>query len=302
MIFKDRVEKIPEDNFFLFRSCIASNQYPGIQTSTKYVLDELKVKYFESDDQTCCAGCALFSMICNLNEGILVSARNLTIAEDKNVDTLVMCNGCYSMLNETKNSIERLNLNDNINSVLKEVGREYQGITNIHHTAEVLYKKRGEIREKIKRNLSGVKIAVMYGCHYLKTFHESAIDDAEMPRFLEELIEITGAEPVDYPEKMLCCGAGIGLRFVKRDITLSIAKRKLKTIKKSNADAIVTICPYCLLNLDRSQQELNVVREVFDIPVLYISQLLALGMGMDTKKIGCQAHLTNVDNLLKMVR
>lgn len=143
-------------------------------------------------------------------------------------------------------------------------------------------------------------MASVYGCHYLKTFFKDAIDDAEQPTFLEELVEMTGAEPVEYSNKMLCCGAGIGLRFMKRDNSLQVSRDKLDSIRESGADAIVTMCPYCLLNLDRAQQELNhTLNEEFNIPVIYISQLLALTMGMDPKRLGFQANITSVDKLLE---
>jgi heterodisulfide reductase subunit B len=237
-----------------------------------------------------------------LQQSIPIAARNMAIGEELGGNILVSCNGCYKMLRDAKRLISELQLIKEINNLLSAIGRSYQGTASIYHVGELLYKKHATIRDHIIRELGNLTIAAQYGCHYLKSFHKSAIDDVKQPRFLEDLINVAGANPVAYPERLLCCGAGATVRFLKRRNALMICREKLRSIQKAGADAIVVICPYCLLHLDRAQQELKAVTgEAFEIPVIHISQLLALAMGIERKKLGFRAHITPVDSLIEKI-
>ena len=37
------MDKIPDKNILLFKSCLVSTEYPGIESSTKYIFDKLTV-------------------------------------------------------------------------------------------------------------------------------------------------------------------------------------------------------------------------------------------------------------------
>ena len=54
-----------------------------------------------------------------------------------------------------------------------------------------------------------------------------------------------------------------------------------------NADAIVTLCPMCQLNLDAYQGDVNKMFNTnLNIPVLYFTQLMGLAFGVAPEKLG----------------
>jgi heterodisulfide reductase subunit B len=148
------------------------------------------------------------------------------------------------------------------------------------------------IKDHIKHKFSDLKLAIHYGCHIAKPSDKRPWGgESEDPRFLDEIVELTGAKSVDYKDKMLCCGAGGAVRSAIKEVSLDFTREKLTNIKYAGADAIITVCPFCHLQLDIGQFEVNNVfkeeiGEPFKIPVIYITQLLGLAMGVDPNLLG----------------
>ena len=41
------MKKIPDKEILLFRTCLVNVEYPGVESSTKYVFDRIGVEYHE---------------------------------------------------------------------------------------------------------------------------------------------------------------------------------------------------------------------------------------------------------------
>jgi heterodisulfide reductase subunit B len=103
------------------------------------------------------------------------------------------------------------------------------------------------------------------------------------PVGVDRLIEATGATPVNYENKLQCCGAA--LLAVEEETPTVMTKEKLDHLKASQADAMVVDCPFCGVMYDEYQPSIGEqAGESYNIPVLFISQMLGLAMGMDPKK------------------
>jgi len=296
------LERIPvDDRYFLFRSCVASNKYPGMETSTKEVFDRLGVALVESDDQTCCGGFITFTSVAEVTATMPAVARNLSIPDREGLNTLTMCNGCYTFLTEFGHFLDHNPpIKEKVNEMLGMVGREYTGESLVLHMIEVLPKLIDRIREKIVRPLSGLRLATHYGCHYLYGFKKDAVDDPFLPTVLEDVIAVTGATPVGYPEERTCCGSGLTQVVIhKEEMSLPHMKKKFDSLKEADVDGIVVVCPYCLTILDRGQAKM-VDRGIadYDVPVLYVNQLIGLAMGVDPVRLGLDAHLVPAQRLL----
>ena len=43
------MKQVPDENILLFKSCLVSVEYPGIESSTKFVFDKIGIDYDISD-------------------------------------------------------------------------------------------------------------------------------------------------------------------------------------------------------------------------------------------------------------
>jgi heterodisulfide reductase subunit B len=172
-------------------------------------------------------------------------------------------------------------IRERVNKRLKEVGMQATGEVSVKNILHVLHEDVGlkRIAKKITHPLKGLSIATHYGCHLVRPIEATHMDDAENPRWLEDLIEVAGAEPVDYEDKMACCGAPIGPSDESK--SFRITAQKLQKIRDAGADAIVLICPTCYTQLEMQQKKvLEYLDPEFSMPVLYLGEMLALAMGM----------------------
>ena len=167
---------------------------------------------------------------------------------------------------------------------------EYKGTTKVYHFAEVIYREVGVegVKAKVTNPLS-YQVAAFYGCHFLKPSNIKGVDDPEDPKILDELIEATGAKSMPRKQKMLCCGAGGGLKAAFGDVAKKFTETNLENMKESGAQYIIDVCPFCHLQFDGVQKELG-----YNIPVLHLSQLYGLALGMDPKDLALSAHITPV--------
>ena len=297
------VDKVPiDDSYFLFRSCVSSSKYPGIETSTEEVFARLGIALSDSSEQSCCGGFITFTSLAEVTASLPAVARNLSIIEESGKTALTMCNGCHMFLTEFGHFMDHNpDITKKVNEMLGMIGREYKGSSQVLHMLEAVAALKDRIKEQITRPLKGLRIATHYGCHYLYGFKHDAVDDPYMPTVLEELIEIAGAENVTYPEARTCCGSGLTQIIIhKEEMSLPFLKRKLDSLKKIEVDALIVVCPYCMTILDRGQfkmEERGI--EEYGVPVLYINQLLGLAMGIDPVRLGLDAHITPVKRLLE---
>ncbi|MGD1059847.1 MAG: CoB--CoM heterodisulfide reductase subunit B [Methanomassiliicoccales archaeon] len=273
--------------FALFLGCVAPYRYPGIEKATREVFKALNVELVELEGAGCCPAPGVIRSF-DQTTWLALGARNLALAEKKGVDVMTICNGCYGSMFEVNYVLahhpEKLK---EVNEVLAKVGLKYNGTTKVRHFAEVLYKDVGveRIKAQVKNPLS-YNVAVHYGCHFIKPSRIKNLDDPERPRILDELVEVTGAKSINYKDKIMCCGAGGGVRSRDSAIALKMTEEKLKNVKKVNGQMILDVCPFCHLQYDRSQKDLP----GYDIPIIHLSQLYGMAFGLPKESLGLDAH------------
>ena len=109
---------------------------------------------------------------------------------------------------------------------------------------------------------------------------------------------MTGAEVVDYPGKKRCCG-GPSLP-VDEKVALSVAKQKLDDVKGVGADLLCVVCPFCALMYDGNQKGIEAqFQEEYNLPVLYLTQLLGVAMGIERKPLGLNMNVVKTKKLLE---
>ncbi|MCQ2052800.1 MAG: CoB--CoM heterodisulfide reductase subunit B [archaeon] len=276
--------------YAFFLGCIAPLRYPGIEKSTRVVAEALGIELVDLTNASCCPAPGVIRAF-DKKTWIAAAARNLALAEKNGLDILTICNGCYGSLFDAAHELsENKDLLADVNEILSKIGLEYKGTTKVRHFAEVLYNDIGieAIRSKIVKPLE-YEVAAFYGCHFLKPSKIKQLDDPENPHILDELISVTGAKSMPRKQKVLCCGAGGGLRAGFPNNAMKLTETNLENIKESGAKYIIDVCPFCHLQFDIGQKDLG-----YTFPVLHLSQLYGIAMGMDVKELGLSAHQTPV--------
>ena len=108
--------------------------------------------------------------------------------------------------------------------------------------------------------------------------------------YLEKIIESVGATAIEFPGKFSCCGFPV--LFINQTNSLKMVSNHTGSAKDLGADAMVTPCPLCHLNLDGYQPKEQVQKGTkINLPILHLPQLIGLAMGMNQKELGLQKHI-----------
>jgi len=277
-----------------FLGCVIPNRYPMIEVSIRNVFNYLNAELIDLLGASCCPAPGVFRAF-HIPTWLVIAARNISIAEELGVNPITGCNGCYGTLRDAWYELEHEpELKKSVNEQLAKIGRHYTGRLEPKHVVQALYLDMGldNIRDHIKYKFEDLKVAVHYGCHILKPSDKRPWGGKyEYPTFLDEIVELTGAKSINYKEKFMCCGAGGAVRSAIKEVAADFTREKLVNMRDAGADIIINCCPFCHLQLDLGQVEVNnfykdIIGEPFNIPVIYITQLLGVSMGIDPNKLG----------------
>jgi heterodisulfide reductase subunit B len=272
------------DEYALYLGCTIPTKEFGYEASTRKVCEVLDIGLHDLEGYICC-GYPAETPVAH-DTWLAMAAYNIALAEEKGLDLVTPCNGCFNSLKRANTILkEDKALREKTNKELSKLGRKYKGTVEVKHIAEVLYDHKEKISENVKKPLKDISVAPHIGCHIVKPSEFMQVDDPNNPKILDELVEITGAKSLDYIDKNMCCGNV--LRGLEEEVSVSIAREKLKRIKEVNADCMTTICPACHLQYDIGQLEIkSKFKEEYNIPVLHYPQLLGLAMGLDPQELG----------------
>jgi len=265
--------------------------------STRVLMDAMDVQLEEIEDWNCCGATAAESNSHLLS--YVLPARNLALAEkmkDSN-QILVPCSACYLNLKKVEVAIKKdKDLLKKINKVLAEEDLVLKGDVTVRHLLDVLSNDIDieTIKEVSQNKLSGLTIAPYYGCQCLRPF--VVFDDPEDPHSMDKLIQATGAQLFEWDMGGQCCGASN--TSTKPEAGMALVGRILKSAK--GADAILTVCPMCQMNLESSQKKISHKEGMdLDIPVLFLPQFLGLAMGKTKEEVRLDLNLSNTERLIK---
>jgi len=291
-----------EHEYLFFLGCLIPYRLSSYEVSARKVLGELGVKLIEMQGCNCCG----FPMApVDFDLALSLAARNLCLAENRNLDILTLCNGCFGTLNEANRILkEDKSMRDRINGYLGKVGMEFEGSIAVKHLVHVLAEDISfeKVKESVKSPLIGLRVAQHTGCHLVRPAkHIGHSDDPEDPKMLKDLISLTGAECLDYMDETECCGNTI--IGVNEEVPFQIAKEKLDHIKAVGAQALVTVCPSCHMMYDFNQSRIErAFNSKIGIPVLHYTQLLGLAMGFEPEELGLDELRVKPTELLGQIR
>jgi len=283
--------------FALFLGCNIPVRVQQYDIAARAVLDRFNVEVVDFDDFKCCG----YPMRNTSFKAFLLSAaRNLAIAEQQELDIMTLCKCCFGSLKKAAHLLEEdPSLKDDINADLGKEGMAYRGgEISVTHLLSVLHKDLGlpAIEGKITRPFKSLNIATHYGCHALRPSDITQFDNPIEPVVFDELVEATGADSVDWPLKLECCGAP--LLGSNDGLSADLTDRKLTDAKQAGGSYICSACPWCQLQFDQVQQDICERKGAeYGPPSVLYPQLLGLAMGIDKNDLALDMNRIDINGL-----
>ncbi|MFX1483850.1 MAG: CoB--CoM heterodisulfide reductase subunit B [Promethearchaeota archaeon] len=290
--------------YSFFLGCVMPNRFPNLEASIRLVLPRIGINLEDLEGASCCPAPGVIRSF-DEPTWLALASRNLALAEMAGHDIVTGCNGCYGTFKDALAEIhEHPARLKEVQKIFKGMGIKFKGKVEAKHVIEVIAELGPDrIRQFVTRNLDGIRVGVHYGCHLLKPSKNRPWPNTQNQTFLDELVEATGAESVNYKDKNLCCGAGGGVRGSQVELSIDIAKEKLDNLLEAGVDCIVNVCSFCHLQYETAQEQLNneLGEMRYNIPVLYYTQLLGLAMDLDPKELGLEMHVIDTQPLLEKI-
>jgi heterodisulfide reductase subunit B len=276
--------------------------------STRALVKELNLEMVNLQDWNCCGAMEVKNIHPMLQT--YMSARNLAIASEKMCFDTVMapCNGCYHNLKkaeyECATSAETL---QTVQDLAQKSGDPvYRGDVRTIHLLEWLMEEIGAdgIKQRIRKNLNGIRIANYYGCMYTRPrqiFPEKdqgpGSESSHRPHYMDDLLAAAGAVNVDFPLKTACCGGAHTLS--DSDTSTRLVLNLLQAAEESGAEVIATECPTCHSGLEMHQIRAETQFGIkTGVKILYFTQLLGLALGLSARKLAIHENISDSLDLL----
>jgi heterodisulfide reductase subunit B2 len=266
-----------------YPGCSAESTARDQYQSTMAVSRALGIEMIEPEGWTCCGSTPAHQVDHDL--AVSLAAANLLKTKDMGLDMVVSCASCYSRMKIANHEIS--SHADTRKTVAEALGRDYDGSVRVRHFIEVILEDIGidALKKSLTNSLEGLKVASYYGCLLVRPHDITGFDDAENPVYMDMLVRAMGGECLDWPHKVECCGASLTL--TRPDLVVKLSDSIIGMAKDSGAECIAVACPMCQINLDMRQDD--IMKETgrrYDMPILYITQLMGLCLGLTKKEIG----------------
>jgi heterodisulfide reductase subunit B len=282
--------------FVFYPGCVMPTEQYAYELSIREIMPKLDIELIDVKGFSCC-GEPMKSV--NQLMTIYLSARNIAIASEKGKDMFIPCPMCHLSLSECKKIMKNdFDIKNKIDEMLSKENLTYDSSINIYNTLDLIHDFIGidKIKKLVKKPLNNKKIATHYGCHLIRPSEVGRPDDSENPQKMENILKAIGADPVDYPEKLDCCGAMIHNNLPESALTKT--GQKLASVQNQGFDIFVDTCPWCHRMFDSKQKKAgDIVASKLNIPVVYLTQILGLSFGIDSKKLGFDLNLSPTEKI-----
>jgi len=291
----------PTKRFAFFPGCKIPFFLDHYGTSCRSVLEALGVRLVELEFN--CCGYPAREL--HFDAFVLSAARNIAMAGRDGLPLLTPCKCCFGTLKYADHWLRNHEgLRRAINAALREEGLAWDGTVEIHHLLSFLAHEVGTdtLRAHIERPYRGLRIAAHYGCHALRPGRVMRFDNPLAPTLFEDLVAVTGAEPVEWARRLECCGHPL---WGKNDrLSRSMMEAKLSDARRAGADYICTACTHCQIQFDAVQADLHGPTAsggsgVPILPSVLYTQLLGLAMGIAEGPLGIERNRVELGGITR---
>ncbi len=282
--------------YAFFPGCSLESTAWDFDKSTRAVCGALDIELTDIPDWVCCGSTPAHSS--NASLAVALPVMNLQKARANGFsEVLTACASCYARLRTANHKV----CNDPSERERAEriTEKAYDGTVKVRHVLDVLVNELGvdEIRKRIEAPFENLRVASYYGCLLSRPPEIVAFDSTENPTCMDELVKAAGAEAIEWPFKTECCGASLSIHSTS--VVNRLGYRLLSMAHRAGAECIVVACPLCQVNLDLRQADAKKGQAgIPDIPILYITQLLGLALGLSPDALGLEALMTSAAPVL----
>ena len=281
--------------YAFFPGCSLESTAWDYDRSTRAVCRALGIELEDIPDWICCGSTPAHATSGSLS--VALPVLNLQKARASGLPVMTACASCYARLRTANHKVR---YEPGVRARTEQVtGRPYDGSVEVRHVLDVLVNHLGldAIRAKVSRPLDGLRVACYYGCLLTRPPEIVAFDNAEHPSSMDALVAATGAEAVPWPFATECCGASLSMTHC--DVVGRLGYRLLDMARQAGAECLAVACPLCQMNLDLRQADAAKAHgQIPPTPVLYVTQLLGLALGLSSKELGLRALSVSVEGLL----
>ena len=257
--------------------------------STRAVFNALGVKLIEIEDWVCCGASSAHSV--NADLALNLPAINVALAQEANHgDLLAPCAACF---NRTKSADYALRNDPTRRKSIEEaVNFSYTGNVHVRNPLDVVINDIGldTVASHVTRPLTGLKVVCYYGCLLVRPPHLMEFDNPENPTVMNRIVGTLGADVKDWSYATDCCGGSASLPRV--DIATRLVSGLAQHAREAGAEAIVTACPLCQMNLEMRQSEKP------QVPTFYFTELMGLAFELPETRNWWGKHLISTTPVL----
>ena len=278
-----------------FPGCSLSSSGYDYHLSLKFVAQALGIDLVEVRDWVCCGASSAHATSHLLS--VALPVLNLSHVEKDGFEKLIApCLACLSRFKAANVELEHdVDLKKRMHEIFDY---KYQGKVKVYHPLEVFFEIGLEkIRERMRKKLTGLRVACYYGCVLTRPPKIARFDNVEDPQSIDSIVRTLGAQPMEWSFKTECCG--VSMTLTRSDIVLKLSNDILREAKEAGANVIAVTCPLCQANLDGRQRQIEETYKTrHRIPILYITQLMGLAFGAIPKEVGIQKLITSPREVL----
>ena len=258
-----------------YPGCSLHSTGAAFDRSFRGVVGALGFELHEIPGWTCCGATPAHGL--DPVGAVSMPLRNLATASQMGLERVVApCAACYGRF---QSALQHYREDGDLAlRVDDELGRSYPDGVRVLNAVDFLGAVGSEALEKrVRRPLGGLKVACYYGCLLTRPPSSTGVQECENPTEMDRVVRSLGAEAIDWCRKTDCCGGSLAISHT--EIAKRMTAEILKEARERGADMVATACPLCQVNLDERQPEMAADLG-FTIPVVYVTQLMAVALGL----------------------
>ncbi len=260
-----------------FPGCSSDSSARMYENSLHKVLNMLGVSMTEIPDWSCC-GASSAHVLPHI-QAVGLGVRSLVAAQQMGMDLMTGCAACFHRLASSAEAMrEDPGLAEQVNTIMPV---PYVCKTKVLSILEVMVRalEAQPAAPAVSRTLQHIKPVCYYGCLFMRVSDDLEYDSKENPTAMERLLNAAGIESMDWNSKLECCGASATV--TRPELGARLVKSIVADARDRGANAIITACPLCQLNLDLSKSD----SPDDALPVFFITQILGLAWGLSPEEM-----------------